>query len=400
MRILFLSPRLPHDRAIGGLAIVYRRIRKLSERGHRIHLACFLHEEDEPHLESVQSCVEEIETLPPPPPPVSRTGRIVRSLFGGIPPPFTDWFAPAMQRRAGNIVERSNCDVALSEFSEMGPYLYKNPFLPAVRRIISCHKCATIVTRRKLSVKGYALATWRERLGFEALQRYEFDMYRNVDHMLVLTDQERNELLSYSLNVPLSVVPSGVDINFYRAEQREPADPPSLLFTGNYSDPPNREAVTWFVKKVWPGLRAAFSDLRFYVVGPEPSPEMIEFGRRDDHIVITGRLEDIRPYLARASIFVCPIRTGSGLQGKVLEAMSCKVPVVSTSAGVEGLPAQNGDNCLIADHENIMRENIALLLRDSALSDRLADNAYALAGRYSWDRSIQLLEDVLENVVQ
>lgn len=191
-----------------------------------------------------------------------------------------------------------------------------------------------------------------------------------------------------------------MDVNYFEPGARHENDKPNILFTGNYSDPPNREAAQWFLQRVWPWLKSRRPDVTFYVVGPNPSADMLEFSRRDEQVALTGKVEDIRPYLQRASVFVCPMRTGSGLQGKVLEAMSCRVPVVSTSIGVEGLMARNGHNCLIADRSGIMAQHIDLLLSDEPLREKLAQNAHETAEQYSWAHSIELLEQALNDVLR
>jgi glycosyltransferase involved in cell wall biosynthesis len=163
----------------------------------------------------------------------------------------------------------------------------------------------------------------------------------------------------------------------------------------------NRDAVLWFATRIWPLVRAHHPGVRFHVVGPSVTPMLRDLARRDPSIVVTGEVDDLRPYLHRAQVFVCPVRIGSGLRVKVLEAMAAGVPVVTTSLGAEGIPIQPGDTCLIADQPPMMASYISLLLQDELLRVSMARQARQLvADRFAWDRCTDLLEAVLRDTLR
>ena len=156
-----------------------------------------------------------------------------------------------------------------------------------------------------------------------------------------------------------------------------------------------RFAETVFV----PALKARRPGLKFYVVGPGPDAEMYDLARKDPSIIVTGEVDDLRPYFQKAKVFVCPVRLGSGLRVKILEAMAAGVPVVSTMLGAEGMPLHTGDNCLLADRPEIFAQNIELLLSDEDLRKSIAKQARTLVlDRFEWDRGITALEDVMAEV--
>ena len=127
---------------------------------------------------------------------------------------------------------------------------------------------------------------------------------------------------------------------------------------------------------------------------------MLDLARRDPRIVVTGWVEDIRPYLAKARVFVCPNRLGSGMRGKILQAMAAGVPVAATTVGAEGIPIQIGNTGFLADTPDILVQQVSLLLEDEKLRETIARNARAMVEeRFSWDRGIDLLESVLHEVV-
>jgi glycosyltransferase involved in cell wall biosynthesis len=297
------------------------------------------------------------------------------------------------------MVERSHYDVAVAEFTVMGQYLYRNPFLPAVRRVISCHSCLTTSTAKAAQLAPRRWGSLRKRLLLPRLRRYEFALYRSADLVLTLTAEEKLDLLRYEPDLRIGVVPYGVDVDHFRPK-RGTGEGPSLVFTGYYRQEDNRDAVGWFARSVWPVLRDRWPALTWYVVGSGPTREIAELGRRDPRIVVTGEVEDVAPYLARARVYVCPMRLGTGFRGKILQAMAAGVPVVATTLAAEGIPAQTGESMLLADTAHTQIEAINLLLGEPSLRRRIASKARELAvSRFAWSRCVDLLEQELHQVV-
>jgi glycosyltransferase involved in cell wall biosynthesis len=223
-------------------------------------------------------------------------------------------------------------------------------------------------------------------------------MYRSADSVLVLTAQERFVLQRYDPHLRVNVIPCGVDTRYFRPAKDGTEE--CLLFTGHYESEPNRDAVLWFADRVWPIVKKQRPMLKFFVVGPGVVPEIRDLMKRDPSIVVTGEVEDVRPYMQKARVFLCPVRLGSGLRVKILEAMAAGVPVVSTTLGAEGIPLHTGENALLADTPELMAENILHLLEDEVLRSSIVRQARTLMeDRFAWDRGIDMLEDVLDGVV-
>lgn len=396
MKILVISSRLPHAQVISGHQIVYQRVRRLAERGHEIGLACLASPDDEAHVESVRALARELEICPARAPLPARIGE---ALFPSRPARFREVYSPAMLKCVGDMIERTRYDVALAEFGLMGQYLHRNPYLPAVRKIISVHHCHTLSSRKTLQLLGRSPRAVAEWLALRRMQDYEFDLYRAADHTLVLSPEERYGVLSCAPDLRVTVIPSGVDTKYFKPPA-QPAREEAIAITGYYDDVANRDAVLWFSRTVWPLLKQRHPGLSFYVVGPNPSGAMLDLARRDPRIVVTGWVEDIRPYLAKARVFVCPNRLGSGMRGKILQAMASGVPVAATTLGAEGIPIQIGNTGFLADTPDILVQQVSLLLDDEKLRETIARNARAMVEeRFSWDRGINLLASVLHEVV-
>jgi len=166
-------------------------------------------------------------------------------------------------------------------------------------------------------------------------------------------------------------------------------------------DPANEDGVEWFYHHVWPQLSQHHPELKFYIVGAEPSQRIKRILSGERRIIITGKVKDLRPYRNRARVLVSPVRLGSGIRTKVLEAMASGLPVVSTSLGMEGIEAQNGVNCLLADTPELFTRSIEWLLTDRGLSARMARNARILVEKnHALNIGLTHFENILKSVVE
>lgn len=394
MKLLVLSPRLPHARALSGYGIVYRRIRQLAERGHAVALAAFRDEDDEPQPGNLEPGLLDLRLVPHRRLPDSlQPGP--GALWSHPPFPFNRYASARMLREVGELMERHRFDIVLAEFSVMGQFLIENPWLSAVRKVISVHHCHSVVRENEIRLHRYGAGALLLRMTAQRLRRYEFGMYRRVDRVLTLTPEERMAMHRHGRDVRVDVVPSGVDTRLFAPAGPSP-ERPTLIFTGHLADEANRDAATWFLREVWPLLAGDHAGLNLMVVGPGVSDGLRSAARRDARVAFTGEVPDVRPYLAQASVFVCPVRLGSGMRNKILEAMACGVPVVTTSLGAEGIALRNGETGFIGDTPELMARWIRLLLDDPQRAQTISRAARAqVEERYDWAIVGRLLEERL-----
>ena len=196
----------------------------------------------------------------------------------------------------------------------------------------------------------------------------------------------------------LRVIPNGVDLAYFGLETGEPREPATLVLSGKMSYHANVTMVTHFVREILPRVRARRPEVKLWVVGKEPTPE-IQALAADPAIIVTGTVADMRPYLQRATLAVAPVAYGVGIQNKVLEAMACGTPVVSTPQSVSALDLQPGRDVMVADQPEAFADTVT----------RLLDNpdwrgAIGRAGRryvethHDWDHIAGRLEDTYHGV--
>jgi glycosyltransferase involved in cell wall biosynthesis len=216
--------------------------------------------------------------------------------------------------------------------------------------------------------------------------------------LVAVSEPDRRDLEALAQGVPVELVPNGV-----ASDELEPlppsSEPATLLFTGTLSHPPNSEGIRWFADEVWPRVRAAQPEVRLLVVGRDPPPRVRELDAREG-IEVVGPVPAMSPYFARATAVVVPLHSGGGTRLKILEALSCRRAVVSTSVGCEGLDLADGSHLLVADGAPAFAEATLRLLDDAALRERLANAGREQAERlYDWRVLGDRLEKVLLDVV-
>ena len=400
MKILFLCNKLPYAEVIGGQRIIYNRIRYLKNRGHQVGLLTFIREETPAQIASLSPTLTALHTIPFP-----RRNGLVRLFHDYLiwtrPAVFFKSFSKEMLKKVGEVVEKEKYNIVIAEFSEMGQYLHKNPYLPAVHKIISCHRC---VVESYEKYKELAEIRWvlylKGLIQVKGLEKYEFEMYRSADRTVVLTPADRFTMQYYAPDLAISVAPSGVDISYLQSQPRV-SKKPIILMTGFMGDPANEDGVKWFYKHVWLKLRKHHPEVKFFIVGASPSSRIIKLVKKDPQIIVTGEVDDLRKYRAEARVFISPVRLGSGVRLKVMEAMAGGIPVVSTSLGVAGIDAQNGVNCLIADTPDLFYQSVEWLLTDHALSSRMSRSARELIEeKYNIDRGLAHFELIINSVVE
>jgi len=394
MKILLACKEFPHSKVIGGPIIIYNRLKHLS-RNHQVSLTAFYKEEEREFIPSVKGYCHDLKLIPL---PLKRSALKTAADFFASPVPHYFLRVHASQQMAKNIgamVEKDHYDFVIAEYSVMGQFLHHNPWLPPTRRIMSVHECYYLARLKDFRHFTWGAKKMREAINLKGLKKYEFEMYRQADKVLTLTPQGKDELLEVSQDLDIAVVPHGVDIEKFGFSHPE-GEEKRLVFVGNYLHYPNADAMLHFLSDVWPGLKDLVPDVKLSIVGQGPPSELQAYAQ-EEGIEVTGRVDDVVPYLKKGRIFICPVRLGGGFRGKILEAMAVGRPIVSTSLGAEGIPAQDGENILIADKAEDFARNIHNLLSDASLYQKISRNGRRLVeDKYAWEKGVEVLEGVLE----
>jgi glycosyltransferase involved in cell wall biosynthesis len=218
----------------------------------------------------------------------------------------------------------------------------------------------------------------------------------SFDDCIVVSNEEYEAFKEVLPNVKYSVVPNGVDIEFY-APSEASEEWPSLVYVGVlYPYGPNVEAILYFHSQMYEALKTRFADLRLYVVGPRPI-EAVSSLARDPSIIVTGFVEDVRPYIARASVVIAPFVSGTGIKSKVLEGMAMGKPVVTTSIGVRGINATPGEHLHVADSPAAFVDRVQELLEDETKRSRMGYQAREFVKKHhSWEQVAENIDHIFQ----
>lgn len=201
----------------------------------------------------------------------------------------------------------------------------------------------------------------------------------------VVADPDAAALRNLVPGARVEVIPNGVDAGRFQARPEVTATPGSIAFVGAMSFPPNVEAVRWFVADVLPYLRAVRPDVTVTIVGRDPAPAVLAMADAPG-VTVTGGVDDVRPFLARAAVVIAPMVSGSGIKNKILEAMAMQRPVVATSLAAEGLAATPGRDLLVADGAATFAAAVESLLADPIQAASIAAAGRTLVEtRYTWE---------------
>jgi glycosyltransferase involved in cell wall biosynthesis len=227
----------------------------------------------------------------------------------------------------------------------------------------------------------------RIQAGFEYLRalRYELNLLPKPDRIQVCSRDNAEHIASFLPDLRDRIdddLRAGIDTTHYpfRLHGREAN---TMLFLGSFRHLPNQEALQWFTRRVMPLILEQRPEARLVVIGSDPPPAHSLPHLRDGSIELVGFVDDVREPLARYSLFVCPILSGSGVRVKLLEAFAAGIPVVSTTVGAEGLAGEDGAICALSDHPDDFARHVVDLLSSPARAAELAERAreYVVATR-------------------
>jgi glycosyltransferase involved in cell wall biosynthesis len=217
--------------------------------------------------------------------------------------------------------------------------------------------------------------------------------------VLTVSETDRDAFGSFLGLEKLTVIPTGVDVEYFQATPGEEAAN-SLVFTGSMDWLPNEDAIFYFADAILPLIKQECPDVSLQVVGRSPSLKLQALAELEKNIRLTGWVNDIRPFLVRGSVCIVPLRIGGGTRLKIFEAMAMGKAVVSTSVGAEGLAVRSGENILLADTPNDFAKSVASLLRDPKRRQQLGTAARTLVQEnYSWTRVAEDFASTLHDVM-
>ncbi len=226
------------------------------------------------------------------------------------------------------------------------------------------------------------------------MKSYEGRILNDFDTVVAVSKKDA-EIFSelYELD-DVEIIPTGVDLDYFKYQ--EPCMSKTIVFTGAMDWMANIDGMGYFLEEIWPGIVKHEPDASVLVVGRNPPQSLVDRVRKTtSNWKFTYFVDDIRPYVATAALFIIPLRVGSGTRIKAFEAMAMGCPVISTSVGIEGLAVKNEENCILADDAEIFSSNVVRLLRDGDERNNLSRNARKFVEeKYSYKNASNKFQEI------
>jgi len=275
------------------------------------------------------------------------------------------FFNPAMRHAIARRLAAEHYDLVHAE------HMMAAHFAAGLRGVLRSFDTIDSIARLQEKISRFAHRPLDRLISLEELPKvrhYEPRLCRQFDCVLTSTEMDRQ-----ALGVPNArVVPNGVDLEYY-GPSTSPPELDTIVFYGRMSYVANAAAIIHFLREIFPRVLAAHPPTRLLVVGPSP-PRAVSRAA-SDRVIVTGAVDDVRPYLRRAPVVVCPVRFAVGTQNKILEPMAMGIPVVATSEAIAGMAARPGRDLLIGDDPESFARQIVRLLGDDALRGLIARHA-------------------------
>jgi sugar transferase (PEP-CTERM/EpsH1 system associated) len=403
MRVLFLSQIVPYPPHGGVLQRGYNLIRELG-RDAEVHLLAFVHPDVLPTPEALAGSRVELEKhcrhveYFPLWAKASIAHKLLAagtSALSSSPFSVIAHRSAAFQRRVTETLQSSVFDIVHVDTLALAPFVDRALPTPTV---LTHHNIESMLMGRRAQVETRPLL--KQFLARESakLTDAEREMSPQFDMNIVMSEADQRVLAELAPAARSAVVPNGVDTKYFTPDPSQ--ETPALIYTGGMNMFANRDAVMHFLTDIWPLIRARNTEVVFYAVGQDPPKELQAIAEADPRVVVTGYVDDIRPFVRKAAVYVVPLRVGGGTRLKVLDAMAMGKAMVSTSIGCEGIEATPGTHLMIADRPDIFAETTLALLSDPARRLELSRAARArVEERYAWPGVGRLLFDAYQGAI-
>jgi glycosyltransferase involved in cell wall biosynthesis len=387
---LWISQNVPYPPKTGVLQRNFNLIREASRTG-QVTLLAILQKGvlptpvdlDEARLELGKFCRKiEIVELPIESSRLLFLAVLLKSVF--TTDPFSvNWTKSAEMTDAINrLMHETEFDVIHYDTISMAAHHH---LAGAIPKALNHHNIESHLIKRRATIEKNPLKRLYYHLEGTKLERFEAKVCPAFDVNFTVSELDKSRLLEIAPNAYADVVANGVDCDYFSPQPDSQVKPQSVIMVSGMNWFPNRDAVLYMCDEIWPALSNAYPDISWTVVGSSPPQRLLDLATRDNRVRVTGFVDDVRPYLAEAQVYLCPMRDGGGTRLKILDALAMGKPIVATTMAYEGISITPNVNVLVADTPSEFVRQIGRLFDDRDLCSTLADAARRFVmEHYSW----------------
>lgn len=387
MKILWINCELLHPIDKGGKIRTCEMLKHLKQ----IHEVTYLTFDDGSRTaDAVERANEYCHRLIRTPLKISRSFSVrfhfelLLNLVSRLPFVLQRYRSRAMQAAIERELSENEYDVVVCDFLVTTVNFRKRP---SATWILFQHNVESLIWQRHFEVENNRLKKIYFQHQWKKMLAYERDACRKFDAVVAVSEVERDMMRDGFGLRNVFDVPTGVNTDYFHPGNNSTGKSRNLVFTGSMDYMPNDDGIHYFVDQILPAVKQALPEVTLTVVGRNPHPALVALSKSDPSITVTGRVDDVRPYIDQAAAYIVPLRIGGGTRLKIYEAMAMEKPIVSTSVGAEGLPVHHGEEILLADTaESFAASVIEVLTRGDLARDLSLNAATMVRTHFGWDK--------------
>ena len=390
MKIFVLLPRIPYPLEKGDKLRAFNQIKQLAK--HNEIVLCALNDNakvsEQDAFRALQPYCQSINFI--------RFNKLqillglVRAFFKGLPMQCGYFYNRKAAKKVNALIAKHKPDMLYGQLLRVAEYI-RHKDIP---KAIDYQDIFSYGMKRRADIASFITRPIYN-MEYRRLARYEAAIFDDFDVRTIISEPDR-KLFPHEKRDEILIIPNGVDHDFFKPMEREKKY--DLVFTGNMSYPPNVNAVEYLANEILPIVWKSRPETTLYIAGATPDPKVNKAA--SDRIIVSGWLDDIRDAYAQSRVFIAPMRIGTGLQNKLLEAMSMRLPAITSPLANASLGAKPNEEILIGSNAEEMAKNIIILLTDTQKAEQIAQAGFDFTNRvYDWGRATERLEEAMVAVV-
>ena len=391
MKIFILLPRIPYPLEKGDKLRAFNQIKQLAK--HNEIVLCALNDNakvsEQDAFRALQPYCQSINFI--------RFNKLqillglVRAFFKGLPMQCGYFYNRKAAKKVNALIAKHKPDMLYGQLLRVAEYI-RHKDIP---KAIDYQDIFSYGMKRRADIASFITRPIYN-MEYHRLARYEAAIFDNFDVRTIISEPDR-ELFPHEKRDEILIIPNGVDHDFFKPQEREKKY--DLVFTGNMSYPPNVNAVEYLANEILPIVWKSRPETTLYIAGATPDPKVKKAA--SDKIIVSGWLDDIRDAYAQSHVFLAPMRIGTGLQNKLLEAMSMRLPAITSPLANASLGAKPNEEILIGSNAEEMAQNIITLLTDTEKAGQIAQAGFDFTNRvYDWGKATERLEEAMKSITK
>jgi len=398
MNILFLSTENPYPPDHGHYIRTYNVLKHVSQH-HNVYFIGFIkNREDFRNVEPIRKMCKTADVFVLPD-DVSRV-RFYLSLFLNFfsPLPYIaqKYYQKSMKQKIREVLKENKIDVVHFDMLHLSRYQPMFDGIPTTlteHNVESLRILSLLRNSNSLAFKAFMY------LQYIKLKSFEKKACAGFDICAAVSGDDLKVLKTMSPSANFVIIPNGVDTGYF-VPDGTPSLPNSLIWVGGMNNMYNSEAVDFFIEEIFPLIQEEIPEVKFTVVGKSPTRKLLHLAKTNKNIEVVGYVNDVRPYICKAAVYIAPIKSGGGTKLKVLNALSLAKPVVTTSVGAEGIEVKDNKHLLIADDPGLFAEKTIELLKKPENAATLGENGRKLmVEKYDWGIIGEKMNRVYEKLI-